>query len=203
MLMFLSISVFASENIEVKLVNYQYSKNLISFQLEITNNSDEYMIIPDYYSCKWELIDTKLIITYYYDFAELFGIVDICLLDTGSPKYVIESNGTIYYSVYLINEYVKVFKYGVYDEEMFNTYKPYSPIEDIDGGLYYQSFNKILGTIKSVEINIAVVEKVGGYQLDLSRYFLSKQQNIFTKISTNFNLEEQIVIEYKNYSRIE
>jgi hypothetical protein len=186
-------NIFANEDIDITINDYQFSSNLISIQLKIINNTDHNIIIPGHVSQKQELIDNKLIITYYYDLPTLpdvYGLLEY------STSYIVGIGETIYYSIFLINENISVLKFAVIDDNIIDGIINYSPIIDVNGRLIYKSFNKILGTIKNIQINMGIIK--GVENMDNNIYQISIDRTELEMITLDYNLKEPMIIEYRN-----
>ena len=192
---------FANDNIEIKIKDYQYSKNLLSFQIKINNHTDKYIIIPEYISYDYKLVENELIITYFYNYID--GLEGGILFDVfdSFPEYIIEPDEEFYYSVFLKNEYIAIMNFALFDDDtkndIRNKYNAYSPIEDVNGRIFYRSFNKIIGEIINVQINFEIIE---GIDIDYLKTWKSSQyKGDWREINIDYKLNEPIII-VENYS---
>jgi hypothetical protein len=197
-MLFIVNNIFANEDVDIIINDYQFSSNLISIQLKIINNTDHNIIIPGHVSQKQELVDNTLIITYFYDWPKLpeeaFGLLEF------SPSYFIGIGETIYYSIFLVNENVSVLRFAIADDDMYDYFNNFlnknEPIINTNERAFYKSFNKILGTVKNIKINMGIIKGVGN--IDNYIYQLSRNRTELEIITMEHNFEEPVIIKYKN-----
>jgi uncharacterized protein YcfL len=120
------------DGVEFVISDYQISSNLISFQIKITNNSENIVFIPRSVSIKNEMHYNELIITKYYTYDDLGWIP---AHDIYPQAFIIEPKETNYYSVSFQNfEATRIIDIGKYEEMM--------------------SFDDLIGTAEKIEITL-------------------------------------------------
>ena len=193
-LIFMNISfVYGNNEFDIFVNNLQVNSNLLSIQLKIINNSNCVLIVPGFVSQKYELINEELIITYFYDwprleFLDAFGLLEF------STSYIVNENEEIFYSVFLVNEKFNVLRINLLDEEVEKDFEPYPMMND---NITNKTFDKIIGNIKKVIINIGIIKSTNDRIIN-NIYRFSRNRDEFQMIRIEYDLENIIMIEYNS-----
>ena len=187
------------DTIKISVENYHYSQNLLVFQLKIENFTNNYAIIRGYTSTKYELMESKLILSYYYSYPGLEELAFVGLLEN-TPSFIIKPNEISYFSTYVVNETIKVINPIIVTFEeymgMINDPNTYLHMENDEKYLTYNSFEKIRGIINSVEINFEIITNIDENDInDFSYSMYKKYESNIIQFKVNYELNEPIIID--------
>jgi hypothetical protein len=172
---------FVYDGIEFIINDYQISSNLISFQIKITNNSENIVFIPLSVSEKYEMLNNELLLIKYYtyDLLEWEPSHDIY-----PQAFIIEPNEIKFYSVFIQNSDVtRIISFREVEEKM--------------------TFDDLIGTVEKIKITIGFfINHKGNYLTDnYEEYDFFKIRNelqiITLEAFINDNHEVNKEIKYK------